>query len=65
MFGALLSSGINMGERNVEGVRQSLRVAGIPLVGEDVGGDYGRSVYFDVSTGDVRVVSMRHGERTL
>lgn len=65
MFGALLASGINMGERNIEAVRQSLAACGIPLVGEDVGGDYGRSVYFDVSTGEVRVVSMRHGDRTL
>lgn len=65
MFGALLASGINMGERNIEAVRQSLAAAGIPLVGEDVGGDYGRSVYFDVSVGEVRVVSMRHGERVL
>jgi chemotaxis receptor (MCP) glutamine deamidase CheD len=30
-----------------------------------VGGDYGRSVYFDIATGSVRVVSMRHGERIL
>jgi chemotaxis protein CheD len=65
MFGALLSKGINMGERNVIAVRQSLREAGVAIVADDVGGDYGRSVYFDVSTGAVRVTSMRHGERTL
>ncbi|MGQ0647102.1 MAG: chemotaxis protein CheD [Gemmatimonadaceae bacterium] len=65
MFGALLTSGINMGERNVEAVRRGLDEAGVRLIGEDVGGDYGRSVYFDVATGAVRVVSMRHGERLL
>ncbi len=65
MFGALLSKGINMGERNVTAVRQSLHDAGVALMASDVGGDYGRSVYFDVATGRVRVVSMNHGERTL
>lgn len=65
MFGPLLASGVNMGERNVGAVREALSVAGIPLVGEDVGGDYGRSVYFDVADGSIRVVSMRHGERQL
>ncbi|MCC6319241.1 MAG: chemotaxis protein CheD [Gemmatimonadaceae bacterium] len=65
MFGALLSSGVNMGERNVDAVKQRLAASGIPLIGEDVGGDYGRSVYFDVATGEVRVVSMRHGRRIL
>lgn len=65
MFGSLLSNGINMGERNVIAVRASLDEARITLASADVGGDYGRSVYFDVATGSVRVVSMRHGERTL
>ena len=65
MFGALIASGINMGERNVDAVRRGLEEAGVPLAAEDVGGDYGRSVYFDVATGRVRVVSLQHGERTL
>jgi chemotaxis protein CheD len=65
MFGSLLSNGINMGERNITAVRASLDEAGVTLVAADVGGDYGRSVYFDVATGSIRVVSMRHGERIL
>lgn len=66
MFAALLNGGgINMGERNVVATRRALAAAGIPLVGEDVGGDFGRSVYFDVATGEVRVTSIRHGERVL
>jgi chemotaxis protein CheD len=65
MFGSLLASGINMGERNVDAVRRGLAEAGVRLVGEDVGGEYGRSIYFDVATGRVRVVSLRHGERVL
>jgi chemotaxis protein CheD len=65
MFGSLLSKGINMGERNVTAVRASLEEARIAIAAADVGGEYGRSVYFDVATGSIRVVSMRHGERTL
>lgn len=66
MFGALLAGGgINMGERNLAAVRQALAAARIPVVAEDVGGDYGRSAYLDVATGVVRVVSIRHGEHAL
>jgi chemotaxis protein CheD len=66
MFGALLKTGgVNMGDRNVESARAALAEAGIRIVAEDVGGDYGRSVYFDVRTGDIRVVSIRNGERVI
>jgi chemotaxis protein CheD len=66
MFGTLLSSGgVNMGERNTEAVRRALAAAEVPLLAEDVGGDHGRSVYFDVSSGLVRVHSLARGERWL
>lgn len=64
MFANLLKGGgINMGERNVIATRRALAAAGVPIVGEEVGGDFGRSVYFDVATGQVRVTSIKHGER--
>ena len=66
MFGALLGTGgVNMGERNVVSARRALSAAGIPVVAEEVGGDYGRTVYFDSSNGAVRVTSIRHAERVL
>jgi chemotaxis protein CheD len=66
MFGALLpSGGINMGERNVHSARQALSAAGIPLAAQDVGGDYGRSVYFHVDDGRVLVRSLKSGDRAL
>lgn len=66
MFGSLLpSGGINMGERNAEATHRALRAAGIPLVGEDIGGGHGRSVYFHLSDGRVVVKSLRMGERVL
>lgn len=66
MFGALIASNaINIGERNVLATRQALESAGIALRGEDVGGDYGRSVYFHLADGRVLVRSLKNGDRTL
>ena len=66
MFGALLpSGGINMGERNVLSSRQALSDAGIPLAAQDVGGDYGRSVYFHLDDGRMLVRSLKSGDRAL
>ena len=66
MFGALIASGgINMGERNVLSSRQALSEAGIPLAAQDVGGDYGRSVYFHLDDGRVLVRSLKSGDRAL
>lgn len=65
MFAALAPGGVNMGERNAEAVRNALATAGIPVVGEDVGGEHGRSVYFHVATGVVEVISLRLGRRVL
>ena len=66
MFASLLpSGGINMGERNVEATKRVLRLAEIPLVASDTGGDHGRSVYFHVSDGRVVVKSLKMGERVL
>jgi chemotaxis protein CheD len=40
-----------LGVRNVEIARERLLSAAIPIVGEDVGGDLGRKVVFEVRTG--------------
>ncbi len=66
MFAALLlSGGTNMGERNVEATLRALELAGVPLVAQDTGGDYGRSVALDVHTGRVAVRSLRRGASVL
>jgi chemotaxis protein CheD len=66
MFGSLLpSGGVNMGERNVAATREVLAAHGIGIIGEDVGGDFGRSVYFDLKDGRVRVRSLKKGEHVL
>lgn len=59
MFSQLLQPGtIQMGERNVVAARAALRAAGIPVVREAVGGTVGRSVRFDVASGEVEIRSV-------
>jgi chemotaxis protein CheD len=66
MFGSLIpAGGINIGERNVIAVKQVLAGAKIPIVAEDTGSDYGRSVYLNVADGAVEVRSLRKGSRVL
>lgn len=66
MFASLLTPGtVHMGERNVIACRSTLRQAGIPLVAQDVGGEQGRSVLLDVSTGRIVVRSVGRDERVL
>ncbi|MEO9036265.1 MAG: chemotaxis protein CheD [Gemmatimonadaceae bacterium] len=66
MFGnVLVSSGVNIGERNIVAVRDALADARVPIVGEDTGSNYGRSVYLFVEDGRVEVRSLRGGSRVL
>jgi len=65
LFRQLLSDGGGIGVRNVEAARAALVAAQVTLAAEDVGGDEGRSVFFDVGSGNVRVRSVRGGERVL
>jgi chemotaxis protein CheD len=62
MFTSLLSAtGLQIGERNVVATRAALEHAGIPIVAQEVGGEYGRSVYFHVHDGRLIVKSLRAG----
>jgi chemotaxis protein CheD len=65
MFAALLSSGINMGQRNIDATRKALYRLNIPVVADDVGGEYGRSVRFVAATGALTVRSLMGGDREL
>jgi chemotaxis protein CheD len=59
MFQTLMVPGsLNMGARNIIASRQALQQAGIPVVAEAVGGDYGRSVRFYVGAGRTTVSSV-------
>jgi chemotaxis protein CheD len=54
MFATLMTPGtVQMGERNIAACRAALRDAAIPVAGEAVGGERGRSVRFFPSDGRV------------
>jgi chemotaxis protein CheD len=62
MFAALAPPGtVHMGERNLVAARQALLNHGVPLVGEAVGGDFGRTVRLRVQDGRVEVSTVAHG----
>ncbi len=65
LFGPLLSFGGSVGARNIAAARKALAKAKVPLIAEDVGGESGRTVMFDVTTGKVKVRSIRGGEHVL
>ncbi|SDJ18378.1 chemotaxis protein CheD [Halovenus aranensis] len=57
--------GSGIGDRNVEQVKETLSDHNISLAGEDVGGDHGRSVRLQATTGDLVVKSANRQDRTL
>lgn len=62
MFANLAPPGtIQMGERNLVATRQVLNSLNLPLVGEAVGGDFGRTVRLFCADGRVEVSSVAHG----
>ena len=63
MFTPLLAPGsMSLGARNVAATHSACSAAEIPIVGQDIGGTHGRSVYFDVAAGEVLVRSMQRGD---
>lgn len=70
MFGALLATSkgagaANIGTRNVQEAKAELERLGIPIVAEDTGSDYGRSVELLVSSGTLLVRSFKAGLKEL
>ena len=57
--------GSGIGDRNITQVKETLSDAGIPLVGEDVGGDHGRSLRLETETGDLLVKSANREDKRL
>jgi chemotaxis protein CheD len=63
MFESVLpAEGLRLGARNVEAVKAALGAAQIPLRGEDVGGTFGRSVYFTAEDGKVLVRAVKRDD---
>ena len=56
---------LKIGDRNAEAVEQELKKKGIPLLVKDVGGNFGRTIHFDVGTGELRIRTINHGEKVI
>ena len=53
----------SMGARNARSARDTLTSLNIPILGEEVGGNRGRSVEFDLATGNMMVYCARDDEQ--
>lgn len=56
---------LKIGERNAQAVEEYLGKKRIKLVAKDTGGNYGRTITFDVETSDLLVKTIGHGERVI
>lgn len=56
---------LKIGDRNFEAVEQELKRLAIPLLVADVGGSFGRTIHFDVGTGELKVRTINHGEKVI
>jgi chemotaxis protein CheD len=52
---------MRIGERNVHAVREELKRLTIPILAEDVGGNYGRTIEFYSENGALGVKTIGHG----
>ncbi len=59
------SSAMQVGDRNVEAVKAKLKELGIPLLAQDTGLNYGRTVIFNPETGDFIIKTAGKGESVI
>lgn len=55
MFSFAGSGTMDIGKKNIKAAKETLKKEGIRLVAEDVGGTHGRTMYFDLRTGEVQI----------
>lgn len=66
MFAALMVPGtVHIGERNAVACRRALDEADVPVIGEALGGERGRSLRFDVGAGKLVIWSVGNTPREL
>lgn len=56
---------LNIGKQNLEAVRKVLGEWNIPIVAEDVGSNYGRTIEFDTVTGELFIKSVGKGDSVI
>ncbi len=56
---------LNIGEQNIQAVHEFLAAYNIPLVAEDVGKDYGRTIEFNPDNGELTIRSIGIGDSVI
>lgn len=66
MFSAVGNASLsNVGERNARAVKEALRKQGIPIIADDTGKNFGRTLFFNTEDGSMLIKSATQGEWTL
>lgn len=64
MFSSVpLDSIFNIGFRNIKSAGDTLHACGIKIIGEDAGDNYGRTIFFELETGIVKVTTAFQGKK--
>jgi len=56
---------MQIGARNVEAVRRKLQELKLPIIASDTGGNYGRTIEFDIASGAMFVKSAFNGNKEI
>ncbi len=59
------NNSISVGEKNIDAVIKTLKEMSIPIIGKDVGGNYGRTMKLFVDSGKVLISTVGRGEKEL
>ena len=59
------NKGKSVGDKNIEAVIRTLKGMGIPLLGQDVGGNYGRTMWLFLDSGKVLIFTVGKGKKEL
>ncbi len=66
MFSSIpLEGPFSVGSRNIKSAKEKLDSCKIKLAAEDTGGNYGRTIFFDLRTGKVTVKTAFSGEKEI
>ena len=65
MFASGEDSNMSIGEQNIMSIKSILRKKGIPLMGADVGSNYGRSIEFHLDSGKLIVMAIGKADRVI
>lgn len=56
---------LKVGKRNVEATKKKLRELNIPIIGEDTGGNYGRTIELSAEDGLLLIKTIGHGTQVI